>query len=169
MGIQLLSTPQMGAGADAGIFNLPPKFDQKKLAAEWVEESSVPMKEQRQSLPGANATADGWTVWRAEANSEPTKVRVSGGRTFVLMCRDAELQKQVNAIFGNVSKKILAREIKGETVQGERLQDPGILTEDRLRGELGGGMGDGEGDTKLNDVKIQKADAFEQVSAAQET
>jgi hypothetical protein len=68
------------------------------------------------------------------------------------MCRDAEVQKQVNAIYGNVSKKILAREIKGETVNGANPQDEGILTEQRLQREIGGDMRSGGGDIKPNPV-----------------
>src|SRR5438045_990764 len=137
MGIEILKSP-VGGGPDAGMFNLPPKFDQKKFAAEWVESSQVEMKRQRQVLQQAGVTADGWEVWKADPQDEPTVVHASGNKKFVLMCRDAEVQRQVNAIFGNVSKKILAREIKGETVAGENLQDSGILPEERLRKEIGG-------------------------------
>lgn len=166
MAIQILKTPP-GGGADAGLFNLPPTFDRLKHAAEWVEEGQVAMKEQRQILPQANMTADGWTIWKEKEGGEPTKVRVSGGRTFVLMCRPAAIQAEVNAIFGDVSKRVLKREIQGETVDGASIQDSGILTEERLRRELGGDMSSGGGDVTLN--RPLKAQQFEQISAAQET
>lgn len=135
MAIELLKIPQ--ASADAGMFNLPPDFDTKKFAAEWVEESQVEFKQQRQNLPGCNATADGWTVWKKNTKDSPIKVKGSGSKTFVLMCRSLEVQKQVNALYGNVSKKQFNREVTGGTVAGEGLQDPGILTEKSLQRVIG--------------------------------
>jgi hypothetical protein len=170
MGIEILKTPT-GGGPDAGMFNLPPKFDQTKLAAEWVESSQVEMKRQRQVLQQAGVTADGWEVWKADPKDEPTVVHASGNKKFVLMCRDIEVQRQVNAIFGNVSKKILAREIKGETIAGEGLQDAGMLNEERLRREIGGVMESGGGDVTPNKVSPKQETAWREApieSAAQE-
>ena len=150
MAIEILKTPQ--GSPDSGIFNLPPAFDTTKFAAEWVEEGMVEMKKQRQSLIGCNATADGWEVWKAKPKDSVTTVSTSRGKKFVLMCRDRKLQNDVNAMFGNVSKNAIRREIKGETVAGDIQQDPGMLTEQRLRGELRGEAGytDGQGDTEPN-------------------
>jgi hypothetical protein len=168
MAIEVLKTP-VGGGPDAGMFNLPPEFDRTKYAAEWVESGQVEMKRQRQVLQQAGVTADGWEVWRATPESAPTVVHASGKKEFVLMCRDAEIQRQVNAIFGNVSKAILAREIKGETIAGEGLQDPGMLGEDRLKREIGGVMESGGGDVKPNKVSTERSAAWENTTAAQET
>ena len=131
MAIEVLNVEQ--AQSDAGLFNLPPAFDTKRYAAEWVEEGSVEMKRQRQVLLQVGATADGWEVWKESNNSKPTKVKISGGRSFTLMCRPRVIQDQVNALYGNVSKKFINREVKGETVAGNAPQDPGILTEERLK------------------------------------
>jgi hypothetical protein len=168
MAIEVLKTP-VGGGPDAGLFNLPPEFDRKKYAAEWVESGQVEMKRQRQVLQQAGVTADGWEVWKANPEAEPTIVHASGNKKFVLMCRDINVQRQVNAIFGNVSKSILAREIKGETVAGEGLQDPGMLNEDRLRREIGGVMESGGGDVAPNKVSTERSAAWEKTTAAQET
>jgi hypothetical protein len=169
MAIEILQQP-LGAGADAGMFNLPPKFDQTKLAAEWVEEGQVQMKRQRQALPQTGMSADGWEIWKAAPGDGPTIVHTSGSRKFVLMCRDKAIQEQVNALYGNVSKKILEREIKGETVTGATgaVQDPGILTEQRLKNVLGGDFSGG-GDTQPNAVPPAKEKAFESVEAATAT
>jgi hypothetical protein len=131
MAIEMLTVAQ--GQSDAGLFNLPPAFDTKRYAAEWAEEGSVEMKKQRQVLPQVGATADGWEVWKDGANGKPVKVKISGGRSFTLMCRPRVIQDQVNALFGNVSKKFINREVTGETVAGNAPQDPGILTEERLR------------------------------------
>lgn len=169
MGIEILKSPE-GSAVDAGMFTLPPNFDSKKYAAEWVESGQVDMKRQRQVLAQAGVTADGWEVWKANPQDEATTISLSGNKKFVLMCRDAEVQKQVNAIYGNVSKKILAREIKGETVNGANLQDAGILTEERLQREIGGDMRSGGGDIKPNPVSAAPRDeAWSGVTAAQET
>jgi len=135
MAIELLKTPQ--GQADAGMFNLPPKFDQKKWAAEWVEKGQVAYKMQRQNLVGCNATADGWTIWKADKMDAATEVTGSGNKTFVLMCRPKEIQEKVNAMFGNVSKRMFNRETGGETVAGAAPQDPGILTESQLSPVIG--------------------------------
>ena len=63
------------------------------------------------------------------------------------------IQDQVNALFGNVSKQQIRREQTGETVAGAALQDPGMLTEQRLRSVAGEGSLVGEeGDLQLNEV-----------------
>lgn len=136
MAIEMLKGPQ--ATSDAGIFNLPPAFDKTKFAAEWVAEDQVPFKQQRQVLAQVGATADGWEIWKENAKDKPTTTVGSGGKKFVLMCRPKKVQEQVNALFGNVSKKLLTREIKGHTVAGEAAQDPGMLTEQRLQREVPG-------------------------------
>lgn len=174
MAIEVLRSPVgMSGGPDAGMFSLPPAFDTKRYAAEWVESGSVAMKQQRQTILQAGLTADGWEVWKENPNSEPTVVNLSGNKKFVLMCRPKEIQNKVNAIYGNVSKSILAREIKGETVtvptpQGsvDVGQDPGILPEEKLKKVLGGEFSGG-GDVQLNE--IEKSAQFDNVTAAQET
>lgn len=135
MGIEILKTPQ--GASDAGMFNLPPTFDTQKYAAEWVEESQVAYKKQRQNLPGCNATADGWEIWKNDKMDAPTIVSGSGNKKFVLMCRSAKVQKDVNALYGNVSKKKINEEVKGVTAAGAALQDPGMLSEPRLQQVMG--------------------------------
>src|SRR4051812_37101349 len=116
MALEVLQTPQ--GQSDAGLFNLPPAFDSKTLAAEWVPEDQVQFKRQRQNLPQTGMTADGWEIWRSEESKKPTVVKAGGNKTFVLMCRPREIQAQVNALFGNVSKQLISREIRGETAAG---------------------------------------------------
>jgi hypothetical protein len=156
MPIEMLSMPE--ASVDAGLFNLPPTFDSKKFAAEWVEESSIEMKKLRQPLPQVGATADGWEIWKGE-KGKPHTVKTGGNKTFVLMCRPRVIQDQVNALYGNVSKKFINREIKGETVAGASKQDPGILTEDRLRQNEGGASLADESTMPLNRVPIEEPSA----------
>lgn len=146
MGLETLKQPT--GAVDAGIFNLPPGFDTKRWAVEWVEEGMVPFKRQRQSLPGANLSADGWEVYKGESPQEeegeetpkkrkppgqPVTTRNGAGKKFILMVRPKQLQNDVNAVFGNVSKSFIRRETKGETVAGAPPDTiPGMLPASRL-------------------------------------
>lgn len=152
MALEAIAGPQ--GTPDAGLFNLPPDFDSKKYAAEWVEESQVPFKRQRQSLPQTGFTADGWEPYKTEGAKTAYSVVGGNKKRYVLMVRPRAIQDQVNALFGNVSKKQIRREQKGETVAGATPQDPGMLTEQRLKSATGEGSMMGEdGDTELNRVE----------------
>jgi hypothetical protein len=168
MALELLKEPVggIGNGPDAGMFTLPPEFDQQLHAAEWVDEGQVEMKKQRQHLPQTGLTADGWELFKKAG--KPVCVSLSKGRKFYLMFRPRAVQDQVNAAYGNVSKELLRREVRGESLtspDGRQVQDPGMLTEDRLKSEIGGMSETSEGDTAPNKVVIAKSD----VTAAQET
>ena len=146
MAIEIQSVP-MGT-VDAGIFNLPPEFDTKQFAAEWVEKGQVAMKQQRQNLPQTGMSADGWQVWKKDSKDKPTTTHGSGNKEFVLMCRPRIIQDQVNALYGNVSKKLLNSEVAGKTnmaasatppaqgrpAGGVQMQDPGMVSEDSALG-----------------------------------
>jgi hypothetical protein len=145
---------------DAGLFNLPPAFDKTRYAAQWVPEGSVDMMKLRQPLTGIGATADGWEVWKSEgAKGQPVKITTSGKQNFVLMCRSRKIQDQVNALYGNVSKRVLNREIQGETVEGGVVQDPGILTEQQLKSQGGGGSLAEESLLPLNEEPVDEPTA----------
>lgn len=157
MAIEDIKNPD--GAPDAGIFNLPPGFDTKKWAVEWVEESQVVFKQQRQPIIGTGKSADGWTIYHPpvpEGETAPKRrdaIKVVNGKskTFVLMVRPKLIQDQVNALYGNLSKSRISREIKGETVAGQAIEDSGMLPEQRLR-ETGEGGTFEEGDTKLNAI-----------------
>lgn len=159
MGLEVISGPQGSQVVDAGLFQLPPAFDTKLFAAEWVEEGQVQYKRHRQTLPQTGYSADGWEVWKAEPRDKPTIVTNGSNKKFVLMCRPRELQDKINALFGNVSKRAINREVKGETVAGESQQDPGILTEAELKRRTGGGTLADESVLKLNEVEEPTATA----------
>jgi hypothetical protein len=172
MGLELLKEPEgiNGQVVDAGMFTLPPEFDTKLHAAEWVDEGQVEMKKQRQHLPQTGLTADGWEVFKK--SGKPVTVSLSKGRKFFLMFRPRSIQDQVNAAYGNVSKELLRREVRGESLTSvgpdgktRQVQDPGMLTESRLKSEIGGMSETSEGDTQPNKVEITRSD----VTAAQET
>jgi hypothetical protein len=135
MALEVLKNPS--GSVDAGMFNLPPDFDTTRYAAEWVLEQNVEFKKQRQVLPGTGMTADGWEVWKPEGRKNPYTVSGSGNKKFVLMCRPAEIQRQVNAVLGNVSKKLINRELRGETIAADAPADPGMLTDQRLSAVAG--------------------------------
>lgn len=164
MSIQILKSPIAGH-SDAGLFNLPPTFDTTKFAAEWVEEGQVAFKRQRQVIPQANATADGWEVWRLKQKDAPTVVCASGNKKFTLMCRSRKVQDQVNALCGNVSKKFIQNEVKGKTVAGNIKEDSGMLTNEQLSSARTESFQEELGDTNLNPVAVES----HEVTAAVET
>jgi hypothetical protein len=158
MAIEILKREQ--AVTDSGLFNLPPSFDKQKLAAHWAEESNVDTMRLRQPVVGAGATADGWEVWKSEGSKgAPVKVKTGNGRTYVLMCRSRHVQDQVNALYGNLSKRFINKEVRGETAAGEAVQDPGILTEERLRQQGGGSLSE-ESILPLNQVSDEPSAAI---------
>jgi hypothetical protein len=161
MGLQIIKSPS--GTPNAGMFNLPPDFDIKKFAAEWVLEAQVEYKKQREHLPGTNLTADGWEVWKKNKTSEVIKVTSSANKVYVLMCRPRKLQDQVNAVFGNVSKQAINRELVGESLvseesvdsAGKPIEKSGILTEQRLKKEIGGEKSfSDESAFKMNDINL---------------
>lgn len=157
MGLEKVKNP--GSTPDMGIFNLPPDFPATDYASEWVEDSQVIFKQQRQSIPGSNMSADGWAVYKQNGKSVKT---VSGkGKTYILMFRPRQLQADVNALCGNVSKKRIQREVKGETMAGESVVDSGMLPESRLKGSGEGGSFDSTegGDTQMNEISSETPSA----------
>lgn len=160
MALELIKQPQ--GAPDAGLFNLPPGFDTKKWAVEWVPEDQVVFKQQRQSIPDSGMSADGWVVYHPSVSDEEqskkgrkeaTKVVNGKSKTFVLMVRPRIIQDQVNALCGNISKSRIVREVKGETVAGNAQSDSGILTEQRLREtQEGGSFEGGSGDVTPNEI-----------------
>jgi hypothetical protein len=158
MAIEMLE--RENALVDSGLFNLPPNFDVKQYAAQWTEEGSVEMMKMRQPIIGAGATADGWEVWKPSGNKGGiTKVTTSGRKVFVLMCRPRAIQDQVNAMYGNLSKRYINRELRGETVAGDIRQDPGMMTEAQLKAEGGGGSLSEESILPLNEEPARNPSA----------
>lgn len=140
LGMEVVKTPEQQV--HAGIFQLPPDFDRTKFAAEWVEQENVPVKQQRNLMPQVGVTVPGLTVWKGDdGKGKPHVVNAAGGKKkFVLMCRPLKVQKAMNALYGNVTKRMINREVRGETAAGEGIQDPGILTEQTLRQVAGGSL-----------------------------
>lgn len=150
MGLQPIKNP--GDMPDSGLFQLPPGFPVDKLASEWVEQGRVQFKQQRENLIGTGYSADGWTIYRANPEDRPTEVVTGDKKRFVLMVRERDLQNQINKLYGNVSKMRINREVQGETVAGNGLQDSGILTAQALRNNQVGGQAD-ETALELNSIE----------------
>ena len=153
MGLELIKGPLGNQVVDAGMFQLPPAFDTKIYAAEWVEEGQVQYKRQRQNLPQTGYSADGWEIWKLDPKDKATTVTNGSNKKFVLMCRPRLLQDKINALYGNVSKAQINREVLGETVAGGERQDPGILTEAMLKRKEGGGSLAEDSTLQLNQVE----------------
>lgn len=132
-GIVTLSAP---VGGGAGHFTLPSEFNQQLFAAHWaLVGPAVESAKQLQPILGTNKAAQGWEVWKFPKGSKnaekPHKVSVKNGE-YVLMFRKKSIQNNVNAIYGNVSKRHLIREQRGESIGGAVIRDPGVLNNERI-------------------------------------
>lgn len=119
-----------------GQFALPQEFDRQTLASGFYKKGTgVDAARQRQTLAGTEFSADGWNVWKFpeghECEGKTHEVTVSDG-TYVLMYRDIGVQEAANYVFGEASRSRMNAEVNGETVAGNSLDDPGVLTEERL-------------------------------------
>lgn len=143
-----------------GKFALPSEFDANKLAAGFYGEGQEARSmEARQPVVGSPYRADGWTVWKYPPERETGKLdkdrkpimekhpmagqphKVAGakaGENFVLMCRPADVQAQVNHVYGLVSIGLMTREIRGESLADDAGgRDSGMLPDTRLKREIG--------------------------------
>lgn len=152
MAIEIIRRPRGSAAIEMpGPLQLPPEFDRQKYASKWVKVGpAVAAAAEREWIPGTTATADGWEVWRNPKTKKPHKVALQSG-THVLLCRDASVQKAVNAICGNVGKERLLQERAGETIAGVEPTDPGMLSDHQLQ-KVFGREEEADGDVKLNPV-----------------
>lgn len=159
MGLQFTEMPQ--TEPDAGLFNLPVEFDRAKFAASWVKKGpDVQREAQRQPVLGApGITADGWQVWK-DSKGKMATVATSKSGEFILMFRPREVQDQVNALYGNVSKgrmlreKLQASAVRKETQAGSQ----GMLTSEQLReARMADSEADGDDGIKMNSVDIERA------------
>jgi hypothetical protein len=149
MAIEMVKQPQ--GFVDAGLFNLPPCFKPARWAAKWVREGAgVLHAEQRESLAGFPATADGWVVYKREGG-KICKVATQKDGNYILMYRPREVQDGVNAIYGNMGKQRMLAEKQGETVGGISKQE-GMLGESDLAQVEPHNLADDAGTVTLNQV-----------------
>lgn len=156
MGIQMISMPKgkrFSAQDGAGPLPLPDTFDREKFAAKWVKQGqAVEVAKEREWIVGTQLTADGWEVWKDEDDKPCIRQLASGPH--ILLCRLASVQKDVNAIYGNVGKERLKmnRNRQQETTGGIPVNDPGLLDDNQLSKVDGPSNQDEEGDVKMNPV-----------------
>lgn len=120
-----------------GIFRLPAQFDTKLFAASWVKKGpEVEAARGVQPILGTSKGATGWEIWRYPAKhpqaGKPCTVTSKAGE-FILMFRKRNIQDNVNAIYGNVSKRHLMKEQTGEVLDSKPVGDRGVLTHSRLQ------------------------------------
>jgi hypothetical protein len=125
----------------AGIFTLPSDFDKVLYSAQWITKGpAVDAAKMPQPIVGTNYGAEGWAVWQYPKGHKlagrPAEVATRSG-VYILMFRPLSVQEGVNALYGNVSKKHLLREQSGETIAGQAVIDPGILSDSRIRAATG--------------------------------
>lgn len=129
-GISIVTAP--ASEPNAGVFNLPKDFDRNTHASLWAKQGAeVEARQQREYLEGSNFSAEGWEVWKDKKDKICT-VATRKGDVYVLMFRKRVVQDNVNAIYGDVSKRRIIAEHAGETVGGQALQDTGLLTNQTL-------------------------------------
>lgn len=134
LGIEILSRPEQIA--HAGAFQLPPEFDSKRYAAEWVPEDQVHFKEQRQLMPGVGMTVPGLEVWKGNEKKKAVVIVLGGNKRYVLMHRALKLQKVMNSLYGNVTKELHNMHVRGDVItnlQDQANQDSGMIPEQKLR------------------------------------
>ncbi len=98
----LLTRPNAATGG-MGPFTLPAEFDSEEFASCYKEEGpDVLQAQQPQPLDGLPLMAPGWHVWH-DKQKQTHKV-TSGGKKYVLMYRPQEVQREVNAAYGELSR-----------------------------------------------------------------
>lgn len=103
----------------------PPEFDSIRLVGKWVKKGpAVIQAQQPQHLEGGYE-ADGWTVWKHQGRM--CERALSNG-VYILMCRPKELQNTIAAINGNASRAKIIREHRGETLEGKKVEDQGMVS-----------------------------------------
>lgn len=157
--------------ANAGSkFALPPGFDSNRFASKWaVEDIGVQEAEQDTILPFAGKVAEGWKVYLTTEKpkldeSKPASklstpkpvIRVAGKTRFVLMFRPKALQRALNGLYAQESRRITNQEIVGESVRANAEGDPGILSNQDLRQAQR--MDHGDDPTPLPPTIIQSTD-----------
>lgn len=145
-----------------GKFALPAEFDSEQYAAGWYREGQeANSMMQDQPVQGTAYTSEGWRVWmfpkempdpsgglevdespkmvKHHSADQPHKVAGSGkdDGTYVLMYRSADVQDDVNRIYGQQSIDQMVQEVHGETVGGQAQTDSGMLTERILQRHIG--------------------------------
>lgn len=157
----LLRRQGLAATNLGGKFSLPPEFDATRYASALVTEGNEVLAMQApQTVMGTDYIADGWNIWKYPNTYKRTvdgkeveekhpmagqQHKVTGlkpGENYVLMFRPIEISEQVNQAYGELSIRQMEREISGETLsvtdqEGNVIVDPGMLTEERLRKEIG--------------------------------
>lgn len=155
MGIQILDQPH--SEADAGIFNLPPKFPRAEKASFWHKEGTQMLKAQeREHLLGTKLTADGWEPWKDPDNKQQIVKRVCSSGTYILCARPREVQDAVNAIYGNVGKERMIAQKRGQPTTGGVEIDPGMLSEEQLAKASGERIPTDDGEVRFNPVTLDK-------------
>lgn len=134
-GIELLSGPG-NQNRLRGRLSLPSDFDAKRYAAKWaLKGHGVSAAREKQTIAFASCTAAGWEVYKSNGRMV---TRVLGRDTYILMIRPKELQETVTKLFGNLSRRRISAEAKGETVLGgQPNDDAGILRNEDLNRTMG--------------------------------
>jgi hypothetical protein len=140
------------AQVSKGLLTPPPQFDKTKFVGKWAKKGAGVEKSRLPQQLEAGVTADGWVVWRNPTTNKPYSVTLSDGLYF-LLCRPRSLQRAVNAIYGNISRKRLIAEQTGETVNGNNAES-GMLS-DKILSQVQG-LSDGKTESiplKFNEIE----------------
>lgn len=133
-GIVTLEVP--GGHQSHGRFTPPDEFDRKRYSGEFVETGpEIEKRKGVQPIVGTNKGARGWEVWvypkGAKNAGKPHRVH-DGKKEYTLMFRKKTISENVNAIYGNVSKRHLIRAQGGDVLGNVPIGDKGILAHEKL-------------------------------------
>lgn len=145
-----------------GKLALPREFDTKQFAAAWyMKGNEVESKRGKQPLLGTKYSAPGWEVWNFPEERPTGKMDEKSGKpvmekhpnagkthevtlagkeagTYVLMYRSADIQEQVNQVYGQLSRERLVGEVRGQTLTlAGSPETSGMLTDDQLSQLIG--------------------------------
>lgn len=137
-GLTRIEGPSSGRDRMAGSkFALVPGFDSNRYASAWIEEGpQVQEAMQEVYLESEGVKAQGWQVHKiAKLGKDPKDkpemvpcTRAIGKAVYVLMFRPKQLQRALNILYANQSRKLVQQELKGETAAANESGDPGIIT-----------------------------------------
>lgn len=139
----------------------------RNASAFYPEGNESFARQQDEIIQGTSLIAEGWKVWKypecssiPELDDEGNQKKDETGRkifckhpnagrphkvppldrdgvVYVLHYRSLEVQNQVNQVYGDLSREAMVNEIRGETIGGTAPDDPGMLSDQVLKREIG--------------------------------
>lgn len=115
-----------------GHLPLPVEFDRTQFAGKWVFEGpNVEKAKSSEVIPSARMRAAGWSVWLDPKTKKECK-RALNKTACILMFRPKELQKAINKLYANASRRRLIDELDGASTTRAMAGGSGLLDKEQL-------------------------------------